>query len=107
MMGYGVTAYACFPGDQPVKPSFIARLRDALVFFDLVALAGALAGGAVSLWLLRHLRHEAEGGIRHGLHSGAGRARFLALWGMLSSLWFFFAILFNTIASVTVPPCLN
>jgi hypothetical protein len=34
-----------------------------------------------------------------------GRDRFLALWGMMSSLWFFAAILFNVFASILVPPC--
>jgi hypothetical protein len=32
--------------------------------------------------------------------------RFLALWGIFSSLWFLCAIIFNTIGSLTVPPCL-
>ena len=36
---------------------------------------------------------------------GEGRARFMALWGIFSSLCFFCAILFNIIASVTVPLC--
>jgi hypothetical protein len=44
---------------------------------------------------------------RHTLHTGEGRDRFLAMWGLLSSLWFFFAILFSTIASLTVTPCLS
>jgi hypothetical protein len=41
------------------------------------------------------------------LAAAEGRAHFLAIWGLFSSLWFFGAILFNTIASFTVPPCIN
>ena len=29
------------------------------------------------------------------MRAGRGRNRFLALWGLMSSLWFFAAILFN------------
>jgi hypothetical protein len=31
--------------------------------------------------------------------------RFLAIWGLMSSLWFFGAILFNTIATIVAPLC--
>ena len=41
------------------------------------------------------------------LQIGEGRARFLALWGIFSSLCFLIAILFNIIASVTVPICVQ
>lgn len=104
MLGYGVSAWVCYPGDHPAAAP-AAPLAAALMAFNAVALAGCLAGGAVSWWCWRQTRGEKEGGHRHALHIGEGRARFMALWGMMSSLWFFFAVLFNIIASVTVPPC--
>jgi hypothetical protein len=94
MLGYGVTAYVCYPGDHPQGLAATGPLFAALLAFDAVALIACAAGGAVSY---------AAG--RRG--AGGGRDRFLALWGIMSSLWFFAAILFNTIASVTVPPCLS
>lgn len=105
ILGYAVTAYACYPGDHPVRPDFGSGLFSAMIVFDLVALATSAAGGLVSWRAWRVVRRD--GGPRHTLHTGEGRDRFLAMWGLLSSLWFFFAILFNAIASVMVTPCLN
>lgn len=93
MLGYSVTAYACYPGDHPVLPSWASSLTDTMLMVDLVALAGCMAGAWIS-WHAWQRCGNAE-----------NRTRFLALWGMLSSLWFFFATGFNAIASLMVPPC--
>lgn len=92
MLGYGITAYACYPGDHPVNLASAGPLFAVLLACDAIALAGCATGAFVS-W-------------RAWRRGGEGRNRFLALWGMMSSLWFFVAILFNVIASVMVPPCL-
>lgn len=105
LLGYGFSAYACYPGDHPVAPEAAAPLYNLLMVFNTIALLAAFLGGLVS-W--RAWRTTGEGADhRHILHTGEGRDRFLAIWGLLSSLWFFFAILFNTIASIMVPPCLS
>jgi uncharacterized membrane protein YeiB len=104
MLAYGVTAYVCYPADHPLNRT-PAPLFLTLIAFDLVALAICVAGGAVSWWAWRRTRSKNEGGPRHALHTGEGRTRFMALWGIMSSLWFFAAIVFNIIASLTVPPC--
>lgn len=93
LLGYGITAYMCFPADRPVSHAATGPLFAALVAFDFIALGMCGAGAWISLshW-------------RCGL---AGRDRFLALWGLMSSLWFLAAILFNVIASLAVPPCLS
>lgn len=93
VLGYGVTAYICYPGDHPVSLASAGPLFGALVVFDLVALALCAAGGRVSWSQWKRVR--------------SGRNRFLALWGIMSSLWFFVAVAFNAIASVAVPPCLS
>jgi hypothetical protein len=95
ILGYGVTAYVCYPGDHPLGPSVAGGLVGVLVAFDLIALAGCAAGALVS-WRIWNQHHADE-----------GRNRFLALWGVMSSLWFFAAILFNVFVSVTVTPCLS
>jgi hypothetical protein len=102
LMGYVVSADACYPGDHPVRLSAAGPLFTALMIFDLVALLAAVAGGVVSWRVWQRLR-----ALRHPLPHDEGRDRFLAIWGLFSSLWFFFAILFNTIASATVTPCLS
>jgi hypothetical protein len=90
MLGYGLTTGACYPGDHPLYPRETGALLAALVVCDLVALAICAAGAVVS-WRGRRTAKN-------------GRDRFLALWGVLSSLWFFAAILFNVLASL-VPRC--
>jgi hypothetical protein len=103
MLGYGVSAYACYPGDHPQDLAATGPLFAALMAFDALALIGCAAGGAVSWRAWRRARQDKAA----VLHTSEGRIRFLALWGIMSNLWFFAAILFNVIASVTVPPCLS
>ncbi len=93
MLAYGVSAYVCYPADHPVALADAGGLRLVLLLFDGIALAGCGAGALVSWRLWPRLKH------------GSGRNRFLALWGVLSSLGFLVAILFNIIASLMVPPC--
>jgi hypothetical protein len=106
MLGYGVTAYICYPGDHPEPLIQTRPLFMALVAFDAVALAACAAGAVVS-WRIWQRGKDSHSERQFTVHLGEGRIRFLALWGIMSSLWFFFAILFNTIASVTVPPCVG
>jgi hypothetical protein len=94
MVAYAITATACYPADHPVMPGTTASLFVALMFFDAMALAACAAGGFVS-W-----RAWRQG------QAGGGHGRFLALWGLMSSLWFAAAILFNVVASLMVPICL-
>ena len=107
MLNYAVTAYACYPGDHPEAIATAASLRAAMLSFDVVAIVVTAAGG-ITAWLCFR-KTQASRAVRGDLRLAAaeGRAHFLAVWGLFSSLWFFGAILFNTIASVTVPPCLN
>lgn len=93
MLGYSVPAMICYGGDHPTLIEAGAPLRNALLAFDIVAIAAALVGGAVSILCWRALPPD------------QGRPRFMAMWGMISSLWFLGAILFGTIASLTVPLC--
>ncbi|HEX3753751.1 MAG TPA: hypothetical protein VHV26_01615 [Rhizomicrobium sp.] len=105
MLGYWATAIGCYSGDHPAASVPTQTIVNALIAFDIVALLACAASAAVSWRSWRHTRHEKGGDHSYALHTGEGRSRFLALWGMFSSLWFFGAVLFNTIASLTVPPC--
>jgi hypothetical protein len=94
MLAYGVSAYLCYPADHPVMTAHGDALHGLLIGTDIAAIAIALAGGFSALGCLR----KAEGPRQ-------GRVRFLAVWGVFSSLCFLIAILFSIIASVTVPLC--
>src|ERR1700743_1803448 len=104
LASYAISAYVCYPGDAPRSsaPSFLLNL---LIAFDVIALAAALLGGAISLFAWREARRQQP--PPQPLDVSAGRARLLVLWGLMSSLWFFFEILFNVIASLWVPLCAN
>jgi hypothetical protein len=106
MLAYGFTAYVCYPGDHPLT-GVGGWLFSALLLFDAVALIACAASGFVSwrAWL-QSMRTQPMAS-HHILQTGEGRDRFLSMWGMMSSLWFFFAVLFNTIASIMVQPCLG
>ena len=93
MLSYGLTAKLCYPADHPVMLAQTGWLFGALMLFDLVAVVLCGTGGIVSWRAWRRMR------------AGAGRNRFLALWGLMSGLWFAAAILFNVVASLMVPLC--
>lgn len=104
MLGYWVTAVGCYPGDHPAAAVSTQTLMNALIAFDIVALIACAAGAAIS-WRSWQWSKDAKPDRHYALNIRAGRTRFLAIWGLMSSLWFFGAILFNVIASLMVPPC--
>jgi hypothetical protein len=93
MLGYGVTSSICYPGDHPQYLGSTAGLSAWLLLFNAFALVGCSAGAFVSWRMWRG----------DGIAEGYGR--FLALWALMSSIWFSAAILFNVLASVMVPAC--
>jgi hypothetical protein len=93
MLAYGVSATACYPADHPVMLTQTRPLFAALLLFDALALGLSMAGGLVSWRAWRQMRR------------GEGPGRFLALAGIMLSLWFLAAILFNVLASLAVPSC--
>lgn len=105
MLGYGVSAQICYGGDHPTMRSTPGTLHATLVVFDVAGIAVAVLGGIVSWMSWNATQEEKSGGAHRALHIGEGRARFMALWGIMSSLWFLGAIVFNTIASLVVPLC--
>jgi hypothetical protein len=96
MLGYGVTAFVCYPGDHPVSLAATGPLFAALdLTFDAMAL-GRLCSGRAGVILAR---------LAARMRLPAGATVSWRYGGLMSSLWFFAAILFNVIASVMVPPC--
>lgn len=100
---YTASDLLCYRGDHPAFAPPAAALGSALVVFDVIALAGALAGGIVSFLCWRALSKQ---GSAH-TEPRAGRSRFMAIWGLFSSLWFFVAIAFGSIGPAVVPLCLR
>jgi hypothetical protein len=104
-LGYWVSAEICYGSDHPTATYAPGMLHTALLVFDAIAIVAALAGGIVSFLSWRATQEEKKGGANQALHTGEGRARFMALWGILSSIWFLGAIAFEAIASTVAPLC--
>lgn len=100
MLGYWLTSVACYGSDHPTVSNQTSALRGMLMALDVIAIVACAAGAILSYLVLRSTSESAQTGNQVG-----GRVRFLGIWGLLSSLWFFGAILFNSIASLGVPLC--
>lgn len=104
-LSYGLSSRTCFPADMADAGVSVGGLRGALLVFDAGAIVVSLIALVVSYRSWRATRAEAHGRIEHAVEIGEGRTRFLAIWGMISSLMFLGAILFAAIASIMVPLC--
>lgn len=107
LVQYGFASNFCFPGYQPhahVSLDWMG-LRLALLGVAIAALAVAAVSLAVAWRLLRRTAEEHHGAVGELLEVGEGRTRFLAVWSVLFSVGFLFAILFQILALVLVPPC--
>lgn len=101
---YALTGHYCFPGDMPhaQMPPDQAWVWPLMIAIDGLALliaAGALAI-SVRSWLTT--REETAGRL---IAIGEGRARYLAMWGILTSAGFLFAVVLDLIALFVVPLC--
>lgn len=107
VLTYGVASHVCFGGAAPrAAASFNwTGATSVLLATQLIALAIALIGAAVAYRLWRATREEASGETHHMIEAGRGRTRFLALWGLMTSLGFAGAILFAAVGSLVVPLC--
>jgi hypothetical protein len=92
VLGYGLSAYACYPGDTPRRDLPPGSEHGLLLGINLACLALALAGLAVSFAAWR----KGESG---------GTSRFLILCGLLSAAMFSLAILFNTPSALALRLC--
>jgi hypothetical protein len=104
-LGYWISAQVCYGSDHPTVTDAPGTLYSALIVFDAVAIVFAILGGIVSWMSWNATQDEKKVGAHEALHTGEGRARFMALWGIMSSLWFLGAIVFGTIGSMVVPLC--
>lgn len=93
VLGYGLSAYACYPGDTPRRDLPPSSEHGLLLGINLACLVLSAAGFAVSFSAWR--RGE----------TGDGRSRFLILCGLLSTAMFSLAILFNTPSALALRLC--
>jgi len=103
--GYGLSSYACYPGNTPLQSPPDGGEHLLLLVINLVCLALAGAGLAVSWSSWRRTRDEMPGRAAGMLETGEGRSRFLAICGVLSAAGFAVAILFNLPSALALATC--
>ena len=107
MTNYALANHFCFPGTVPIAPApaEAAWLWPLMFAFDLITLAIVAAGGIVAYRSWRVAREESPGAGEALLDVGEGRTRFLGACGMLLSLLFFAATIFDLIGLSLEPLC--
>jgi hypothetical protein len=105
--GYGLASWPCFPSAERrlLPPSGYAWTWSAMVVVSVAAIVTSLAAFFVSRRIYNRTRDEDAGGHEHLLEIGAGRTRFLALWGMVFAVGFAVAAAMNTVAFFVLPRC--
>ncbi|MGZ5849559.1 MAG: hypothetical protein ACXWJN_03090 [Methyloceanibacter sp.] len=106
VIGYGVASHVCFAGSAPraVPPSWLGAVLLLLVV-ELIAFVIAAVGAAVAYRLWHATRTEDSGDTHEMVEAGRGRTRFLALWGLMTSLGFAGAVVFSLVGLFEVPLC--
>jgi hypothetical protein len=104
---YGLASWSCFPKDQRVltPTDGAAWTWPTLVIALVASVTIALAALFVSWRMLQRTRSEGAGDHNHLLEAGAGRRRFIALWGMFLGGGFAIATLIDAVAFLVLPAC--
>ncbi len=107
VVAYGVAAVACTARRAAGAASGAAFAGEPAWFvaLNLVCLVVVVAGGVFCRIAWNRVGGEKSGGAEAALTIGDGRTRFLAVCGMLSSVGFTLAVLFNTVEPLLVPGC--
>ena len=105
MVSVTLAQEACYPGTIPLATPAFGGVHGVLVAVNGIACVVTMAGGIVAYrsWLKTRTEHPGRG--PRLLEIGEGRARFMAMAGVLTSAGFLVAILFGIPAIVFGPLC--
>jgi hypothetical protein len=107
LLSYGISADVCGGLEWATALFTRTALQSTLFALDAIAGCGAIGGGLLSYRSWRLAGNAGAAVPPDDAKPGQDGMRFLAQCGMLSSLWFFGAIMFNTIASLMIAPCVR
>jgi amino acid transporter len=105
--GYALASAQCYSqADRTLEPlSRAAWTWPAMIALLIACVLVALAAVVVSARTFARTRAESGGDYKHLMEVGAGRTRFLALWGVLLGAGFALATALTAVAFVVVPRC--
>jgi hypothetical protein len=101
-----LAGHACYPHAVPRALPLWANLSQRLLAMNIAAIALCLIAGFVAWLGWRRTRAERPGDAHHLLESGDGRTRFLAMAGLINSVLFGVAVIFESINLFMDPTCL-
>jgi hypothetical protein len=105
MASVTIAQEACYPGSTPLSAPAFGGAQVMIAALHAIACVVAIAGGVVAYQSWRQTSHEHKGSSQTLLEVGEGRARFMAMAGILTSAGFLIAILFNVAAVVLGRVC--
>jgi hypothetical protein len=105
--GYALASEPCFrAGERSLAPRVALQWTwPAMIVLTTAALAISIAAFVVSRRAFERTRREHPSGTQHLIEAGAGRTRFLALWGMVLGGGFAGAAALTAVAYLVVPRC--
>ncbi len=105
--GYALASEPCFRGGARIAAPIPALqwTLPAMILSTAGAVAIALLALLVSWRAYRRTKDEAPGETAHLMEAGAGRTRFLSLWGVLLGSAFAVATAMTGVAFLTLPRC--
>lgn len=101
LVGVSLSGHACYPRYMPLAVPLWSGTWGFLLAMSFVALVLGILAGMVSWHSWKRTRDEKPGSA----HGGEGRARFMALCGLLSSGLFLVALVFTILVVFMVPLC--
>jgi hypothetical protein len=105
--GFALASQPCFQdGLRLIEPIGISdRSRGIMIAVIVIAFAVALASAALAWRMYLRTEDEAKGDHRHVMEVGAGRTRFLALWGVMLGSGSAIATILTAAGVVVLPRC--
>jgi len=97
--------HGCFPKDVPLAEPIWRNGSSVAFSVEAAAIVVCVLAGIVAWRNWLRTRGEKEGSGHHLLEAGDGRARFMAMVGLICSGLFLLAVVFCTGLLVLVPPC--
>ena len=103
---YSLVAHYCYPSDMPLGAPTFGALRGVGIAVSAVVLVVVLLALATAFRSWREIRHGHDAEHHELAEVGEGRARFMALAGILLSFVFLFAVLMNALPLITKSLCM-
>lgn len=103
---FALVAHFCYPNDTPIASPTFGGVRAVALVVSVICLAVGLAALFTALRSWRITRHGRDGEHREVAEVGEGRARFMAMAGLLVSGIFIYGILMAALPLLTLPVCI-